>query len=174
MKKTLIALIVCACMLPFTASGNDMKVGYVDFNKALNESDRGKTATLTLEKMIADKKSLLVAEETRIKELENEVKKQASVLSPDALAEKEAALKKLVRDTQRMRSDFQEELKRKEASLTKEIQKEIFDAVNKIAREDGYTIIFERGSGGILYFENSYDLTDKVIAEYNQDSSAKK
>jgi outer membrane protein len=67
-----------------------------------------------------------------------------------------------------MTRDFQEEVKKKETDLTREIQKEIIQVINKIAQDEGYTIVFERGVSGILYFQDHYDITNKVIEKYNE------
>ncbi|UCF86981.1 MAG: OmpH family outer membrane protein, partial [Nitrospiraceae bacterium] len=77
-------------------------------------------------------------------------------------------------DAQRMTRDFQEEVKKKEADLTREIQKEILQVINKVAQEEGYTIVFERGVSGILYFQEQFDITNKVIEKYNESVNKKK
>jgi Skp family chaperone for outer membrane proteins len=40
--------------------------------------------------------------------------------------------------------------------------------VNRIAKENGYAIVFERGVSGILFFQKKYDITNTVINEYNK------
>jgi outer membrane protein len=166
-KKTVLMLFVLFSLL-IPAYGADLKIAYLDFNRALNESEQGKRATVVLEEMIKDKKTAVIEKEEEIKKLDEELKKQLSILSPEAREEKEANLKKLVRDAQRMTRDFQEEVKKKETDLTREIQKEIIQVINKIAQDEGYTIVFERGVSGILYFQDHYDITNKVIEKYNE------
>jgi outer membrane protein len=169
LMKTIILAILSFCfLLPNTAGGAELKVGYVDFNKALNESDKGKQATAILEDVIKNKKSILEDQEAEIKAIDEELKKQATILSPESRKDKEDSLKKLIRDAQRMRRDFQEEIQKKEADLTQEIQNDLMKIVNSISKEKGYAIVFERGVSGILYFQNKYDITDTVINEYNK------
>jgi outer membrane protein len=161
-------------LLSFTVQGEEMKIGYVDFNKALNESDKGRKATEMLEGMIKSKRTILSDKEEEIRKLEEEIKKQLSVLSSEAKREKEDELKKLLRDAQRMKSDFEDEIKKEEAILTREIQKELMEVIDKISRDEGYTIVFERGVSGILYIRKDFDITDKVIKIYNEGSKVKK
>ena len=174
MKKFLFAALLISLFFTFKAFGADMKIGYVDFNKALNESAEGRKATATLEDLIEKKKNILSEKDKEIKAFDDELKKQASVLSPESRVEKEDKLKILIRDAQRMSKDFQEELQKKEADLTREVQREIMKIVDQIAREEAYTVIFERGVSGILYFEEKFDLTDKAIKKYNENVKAKK
>lgn len=174
MTKTTVLILFVLFTLSIPAYGADLKIAYLDFNRALNESEQGKKATAMLEEMIRDKKTAVIEKEEEIKKLDEELKKQLSILSPETREEKEDNLKKLVRDAQRMTRDFQEEVKKKEADLTREIQKEIIQVINKIAQEEGYTIVFERGVSGILYFQKQYDITDKVIEKYNESVKEKK
>ncbi|TNF54923.1 OmpH family outer membrane protein [bacterium] len=174
MTKTAVVILFVIFSLSISAYGADLNIAYVDFNRALNESEQGKKATAVLEDMIKDKKTAVIEKEEEIKKLDEELKKQLSILSPEAREEKEDNLKKLVRDAQRMTRDFQEEVKKKEADLTREIQKEILQVINKVAQEEGYTIVFERGVSGILYFQEQFDITNKVIEKYNESVNKKK
>ncbi len=71
-----------------------------------------------------------------------------------------------------MAKDFQEELQKKEAGFIQEIQKDLVEVVNKIAKEEDYTIIFERRISGILYSRKEIDITEKVIKDYNEITKA--
>lgn len=173
MKKLIfIALILFSWSL--SAHAADLKIGYVDLNKALNESESGKKAKKILEDMINSKQSVIAKKEDEIKTLKEEFDKQSSVLTPEAVKEKQEQLNKLMREGQRMVNDFQEEIKKKETELTQEIQKDLIDLVNKLGKDEGYTFIFEKGTSGMIYSQKELDITDKVIKKYNETSSTKK
>jgi Skp family chaperone for outer membrane proteins len=126
MTKTTVLILFVLFTLSIPAYGADLKIAYLDFNRALNESEQGKKATAMLEEMIRDKKTAVIEKEEEIKKLDEELKKQLSILSPET------------------------------------------------AQEEGYTIVFERGVSGILYFQKHYDITDKVIEKYNESVKEKK
>lgn len=175
MKKIiLVAVILFSWVL--SAQGADLKIGYVDVNKALNESDRGEKAKKTLEDMVNSKKSILAEKEIELKKLQEEMEKQASVLTPEAKKSKEEQFNKVLRDYQKMVKDFTDELQKKEEELSVGIQKDLIEFVNKFGKDEGYTIIFglEKGSRGIIYSTDELDLTDKVIKKYNEITNAKK
>ncbi len=152
----------------------DLKIGYVDLNKALNESESGKKAKKILEDMINSKQTVIAKKEDEIKTLKEEFDKQSSVLTPEAAKEKQDQLNKLMREGQRMVNDFQEEIKKKETELTQEIQKDLIDIVNKLGKDEGYTIVFEKGTSGIVYSQKELDITEKIIKKYNESTSTKK
>jgi len=178
-KSFLITLALFVLFLGvISAQGADLKIGHVNLNKALNDSDRGKEATKILEDMINDKKSILVEKEKEIKKLDEEMKRQSSILTPESKREKQEEKQDhfdtLYKDYQRKGKDFQEEIQKKEVELTQKIQKDLLEIVKKIGKEEGYTMIFESGVGSIIYAREEFDITDKVIKKYNETPDAKK
>ncbi len=91
-----------------------------------------------------------------INKVEEEVTKQASVLSTEARKHKEEELEKLQRDFQRLVSDAQTELQKKERELTEVIIKNIGEIVRAYGQEEGYTIILP--SDVLLYAKEGIDI----------------
>jgi len=106
--------------------------------------------------------------------LRADFEKQAAIISPEAKKAKEEELERLLRDYQRIVADSQAEVKKKEGELTGEILKDLREMINKIAQEEGYTLILEHAEGLVLYSNKSLDLTDKVIKRYNESKAVKK
>ena len=50
------------------------------------------------------------------------------------------------------------------------ILKDIEGIIRKIGQSEGYTMIFERTEGGIIYGNPSADITSKVIQAYDSGS----
>jgi outer membrane protein len=162
-------------LIPFAlnAEGEEMKIGFVDLNKALNESEKGKNATKILEGIVKSKKDILMKKEKELKVLDEELKKQSSVLNPDSLKNKTEELNKLYKDYQRMVKDFQEEVQKKEA-FTQEIQKGLLNITQKIGKDEGYSIILEKNASGLIYGQKAIDLTDRLIKQFNETEKVKK
>ncbi len=171
MKKAFLFVFILSFWV-FTAHGAALKIGYIDLDKAISESNEWEKAKKTLEDMRRTKQTLIDEKGNEIKKLEEELEKQASILTPKSIEDKQDHLKKVYRDYQRMAKDFQEELQKKEAGFIQEIQKDLVEVVNKIAKEEDYTIIFERRISGILYSRKEIDITEKVIKDYNEITKA--
>ncbi|MEF9437665.1 MAG: OmpH family outer membrane protein [Candidatus Mariimomonas ferrooxydans] len=174
MKKIFLFTLVVAFAWAFNADGADLKIGYVDFNKALNESDVGMKAVKKVEDIANSKKTIIKGKETEMDKLREELEKQVAVLTPESKKEKEDQLNKLYREYQRMLKDFNEEIQKKQADLSKEIQKALLDVIQEIGKEEGYSVVFEKGVSGILFSKDEYDVTDKVVKKYNEMTKAKK
>ena len=101
-----------------------------------------------------------------IEKLKSEIQKQSSALSSEAKKSKDDELEKMMRDYQRMVQDSQAEVKKKEGELTESIIKGVHGLVNRIGKEEGYTLIIEKSL--ILYTDQDLDITDRIIKEYNK------
>lgn len=172
MKRFLVVTLVVFCILAVNmtsiASAETFKVGVVDLSKALNESDAGKRAKADLESLIKSKQTSIEEKRKNIEKLKTDLEKQAAIISPEAKKAKEEELERLIRDYQRIVADSQAEVKKKEGELTGEILKDLRDTINKIASEEGYSLVIEYAEGIILYANKSLDITDKVIKRYNE------
>ena len=69
---------------------------------------------------------------------------------------------------QRFYEDSQDQLQQKDAQLTRKILIELRKVIASLGREDGYTIILEKGESNILYATDSIDLTAEVVRRYNE------
>jgi len=173
MKKVFFFIILLSLFTPSTWA-TEIKIGYVDLNKALNESDRGKEAIKTLEEMVKTKQALIDEKGKEIKKLDEEIAKQASILTPETMKKKQEQRERLVKEYNRMLRDSQEEVQKKQAEFMQDILKDLREIIKKIGEEEGYTVIFEIAEGSILYIPKELDLTDKVIKRFNEASKIKK
>jgi outer membrane protein len=166
MKKS-IFLVIVSILYGFSAQAAELKIGYVDLNKALNESNKGESAVKLLEEMVKAKQTFING---KIKKLDTEIAKQTSILTQDALKGKQEKREKLMRDYQRMVKDSQEEIQKKRNEFMEGIIKDLRKTVVKIGKKEGYSIIFEKIASGILYIPEEVDLTDELIKLFNNES----
>lgn len=172
--KRIILLFVALSFFSLSAHAAEIKIGYVDFKKAVSESDQGKDALGALEKMVTEKKEVIDAKGNEIKALDEELAKQATIMTPETLKKKQAEREKMIRDYQRMVKDSEEDLQKKEIEYIQKISTELKDLLEKLGEKEGYTAIFEVVEGGILYMPKGLDLTDRVIKSFNETTAASK
>jgi len=65
-------------------------------------------------------------------------------------------------------------LRRKEQVVVSKIATELRDVVEKLGKELGYNIIFEKRESGVLYNMESADITKLAIDRYNKEWKSKK
>jgi len=165
-------LILVGMSLSFTAvsavSATDVKIAYVDLQKALKETKAGKSARASLEKIFNKKKSEFQKVEKDLKSKQEDLQKKAMVLSDEVRSQKQMDLQKDMIEYQKKVSESQQELQKKEQALTKPILEGLQKAITRIATRDKYTMILEKSQQGIVWAEKGLDLTDELIKEYEK------
>lgn len=168
MKKIFLAVgfILCAS-IAFSAE-KMVKIGYVDLQKSLNESEQGKEAKASFNKRVEELQRTLDEKQNELKKLQEELEKQKGLLTPEARGDKEKTYQQKIKDAQRFAKDSQEELQQKDAELTRKIINDLKDIIKKVGNEEAYTIILEKGEAAVLFAAEGVDITDRVIKAYNK------
>lgn len=170
MKKRLIFLIAVMfffAFLPEVFSADADRIGVIDFQRIVKESSAGKLTQKQLNDQGAEMKKQLETEKTQLEELKTSLERESLVLSPEKQKEKQRAFRIIVNDFKKMQKDFSQEFKRLEAGLLNKIQKAVFEIANEIGDKEGYLLIIEKKSAGVIYNPDKIDITDKVIKQYN-------
>jgi len=167
MKKIFFLIIIIA-MASFSAQAAELKIGYIDFQKVVSQSEQGKQAMRTLESIENAKNALINDKIEQIKKLEEELTKQGAVLNPETKEKKQADHERLMMEYQKMRRDRDEELKKNEAELIQKIVLDVRKLLAKISEEEGYAAILNEA--GIAYIRPESDMTDRVLKMFNESS----
>lgn len=168
MKKWFVVIgLVMSVLASKSLLADELKIGLVDFQKALNEVEEGKAAKARLKSEFDQKQKTLDALQNDLKTLKDTLEKQKLVLSQDAMKQKETEYRDKFIELQKKLAEFRGELQQKEAEYTGTIITNMRQIVQQIGAQDKFTIIFERGQDSILYSPTATDLTPKVIAAYN-------
>ncbi len=163
----IIVFVLAVLFLAAPAFAADVKIGYIDLQKALNSSDAGKAAKEKIGKTVQEYQGTVEARQKELKKLKDDLDKQTLVLSDEARAAKEREYQQKLKDYQRFTKDIQEELQQKDADYTRQILEDLLKLVKEIGQKEGYTVILEQAESSILYADEKIDLTEKVISAYN-------
>jgi outer membrane protein len=159
-------------LLPLSALSQVSNLAYVDLQRIMVESEKGKEARKTLTDEAERLKKSLDAKQEELQKMKDTLEKQGAMITPDARAEKDKQYQAKVKDYQRVAGDYQAELQQKDGELTQKILKEVEEVIKGLGEREKYSVILERGQAGIIYASPALDITSKVISLYNE--SAKK
>lgn len=165
-KKTIVVVLL-ALFCSFAAHAETLKIGLVDFQRALNEVEEGKKAQAQLKAQFEQKQQALAAKQENLKQLKDQLEAQRAALSADAMRQKEAEFRDKFMDLQKTLADYQREMATKEGELTKNILVNIRQVVQSVGAKGGYSMIFEKSQQTLLYAPTAVDLTTEVVSAYN-------
>jgi outer membrane protein len=145
-----------------------VRIGYVDFTRALNQVSDGKEAKKRLRGEFKEKQDRLNNLQSELTKMKEEIERDRVILSTEELQTKEGLYRQKLMDVQRRFADFRREMSEREAHLTKEILGRLRKIVQSIGERDGYSLILEKSQELVIYTPAAEDLTDIVIKEYNR------
>lgn len=147
----------------------DIKIGFIDVDKAANESEEGKKALAGLKDFMASKQAAFSEKLKNFEKMKADLEKQSSLISPEARKLKVEEIESSGRDLQRLDADAKQEFEKKRRELTEAIYKELSEIIEKVGQEGKYDAIFPP----FLYYNKSLDITELVIKKFNESKGAK-
>jgi outer membrane protein len=168
------ARIVMFTMATFMLAGSastvraEVKIGVVDLQRAINETEDGRQAKRRLKKLFDERQESLNQKQENLKAQKESLERQQEVLSEDALKKKVEKYQADLMELQNEYVQYQQELSQKEGELTQKILEKMQGILRRIGQTEGYTLIIEANEGGVVWVPSNLDLTDVLIQRYNQ------
>ena len=167
MKKLIlsITLIVLTAVFSGAAVAAELKLGYVNLQKALNECLAGKEAVLELETETKKRQEQIDVKQEDLKKLNEEIEKKKTVWSADMQEQKQKELQVKMQEFQRFYLQSNDDLKRREQEKKTVIIKDLIEIAKPLGKEKGYTFLFELQ--GLIYGPPEEDMTNDLIKAYD-------
>lgn len=147
------------------AFGEKVKIGLIDAQKIMQESKAAKRAQAVFLKDREAKMAILMGRQEEVRSLEEELKKKGKNMPPSVRKEKTEQLAHEIKELRRLRSDLDEELKKKNVELKQKILQEIREIVEEFVKKEKYTVILEKR--WVVAADKAIDITDKIIRLYD-------
>jgi outer membrane protein len=159
MKFRLAMCLLGIALFPISGHAAELKIGYVNAVKVIEQAPQGEAALKKLEAEFAPRDKKIVEMQNRLKQLEQELEKNALILKDTEHRSKEFEIVSMKRDLRRATQEFREDynLRRNEelAALQKIVQKTIAE----IARLENYDLVLESA----VYASPKADITEKIL-----------
>lgn len=160
--------LACSLSLGNPQSARAEKIGFVNVEEVLTNSDIGKAAGEEIKKSYEKTKKNIQDKEKELQKLKDELEKQRPVLTEKAMKDKEQAYQKKFRDYQDLVKDANEDIQgRRQEFLGKNVP-EIMKIVSSIGEKEGYTLILDLSNPTIAYSAKDNNLTQRVTQEFNK------
>lgn len=169
MKKVIFStLFVLTSLTCIGSAYAEVKIGFVDLEKALSSSKAGAAAKQEYEGEVKKISASLEMKKKELDELQEKFEKQRKSLSEDAREKKYEELVGLKKDLERSLQDSKESLRRKEGKLMGELLEKMRMVVKDVAEDEDYTMVFEKGAQAVLFADDDIDITSEVLSRFNK------
>ena len=164
MKKTVLTI---AVILTFIATSYAQKYAFIDSEYILENIPSFKAAQEQLDQLSSQYQKELESMHAEIDQMYKDYQAESVLLSDDMKRKREDVIVSKEKDYKQLQRKYfgpNGDLFQKRQGLVKPIQDDIFNAVQEIANDGNYAVIFDKAGGTTLFFTNpKYDLSDQVL-----------
>lgn len=165
-RRILATLAVALPLLLPTLAHAEMKLGFVDIQRALAETDEGRAAKQQLQAMLENKQKEIDQEQESLRKEKDLLDKQASAMSEQTREQKGQEFQaKVMQLAQKFEKEKQAMQLQQQQALNGILEK-MEGVIKDIAQRENITMVFDKSSG-LVYAPPSLDLTNELIRNYN-------
>ena len=148
------------------ATAGDLKIGFVDIQKAIIETKEFKKSQMKFRVQIQKEKGIIEARKKKVESMLIELNKQANVLNPSLKKKKEESFLREKKDFERYVQDREEEFARKEKLALDKISKKMLKVLKQLGKQKKLTMVIEKKA--VFYSDSSLELTSMATKTYNK------
>lgn len=158
-RGIMIALVLAASLAPGAALA-ELRIGYVNAVRVIEEAPQGVAALKKLEAEFGPRDQALVTLQSRIRALEEGLQKPGMVPTDSERRSREREVLALKRELKRATQEFREDYNQRRNDELAALQQLVRKTILEIARQEKYDLILHEGA---LYASDAIDITDQVL-----------
>jgi outer membrane protein len=162
-----LAAVTVLAQAPSAPAGGPLKIGVINVERLVQESALGKEAFNRVKRLNDQKKEEGDKLSKELRDMEQKLADQGSALAED----KRDALQKSYQEKaiafKRFQDDANRDLEAAQKKELGELERRVFPVINQVGKERGYTVVFNKFQSGLVYADDSVDITDEVLKVFN-------
>jgi outer membrane protein len=164
MKKIILTL---AVVFSIAIAANAQKYGFIDSEYIMENIPAFNAAQEQLNQLSSQYQKELESMHAEIEQMYQDFQAESVLLSEDMKRKREDVIISKEKDYKNLQRKYfgpEGDLFKKRQGLVKPIQDDIFNAVQELATDGSYAVIFDKAGGTTLFYTNPrYDLSDQVL-----------
>ena len=143
----------------------DVKVGFVNVAKVLDESPQAAQARERIEKEFAPRDRALLAQQKELRALEDQLVRDGGVMTEDQRVKLEQDIRSRRREMRRTQEEFREELNLRRNQELSKLQRRVIEVIQELAKVESYDLVV---TDGVVYASERVDITAKVVGRLKE------
>ena len=161
-------LLAAASAAVWAQSPPALKVGVFDANRVSEETDEGKRIAAKLSSFGDKKKAELMTKEKEIADLRTQLDSQNLSLSPEKQQQIQKDVHKKGLELQQAQEAARNEFQIEVSEAQNKFQEQLIRVINQFGRDEGFTLVLERSTGGVAFASESIDITTAIVDKFNE------
>jgi outer membrane protein len=151
---------LCGLLMSAQASA-EIKIGYVNFQKLLEDAPQTKVAMQSLENEFAPRRRELLTMQTDLKAREEKLQKEGAVMSEADRTKTEKVFRDEQREFSRKAGEFQDDASTRRNEEIGKVQRYLVTEIQGYATAQGFDLVLGEG---VFYAKGTLDITANVLA----------
>jgi outer membrane protein len=182
--RKIVIMVAALCLVAASARAASGKIAYVDTQAVFDKTKLGKQYLGVVREYFESRKKILDIDADEIQKLQEDYskQKQAKLLNDKAQKEKEETINRKINDIEKKRTEFQNEISKKNEELQNEFNQQMVAVLKDIAKKEKVSLVLNKTINimsraevpSVLYADEDFDLTDKVISAMDKMEEVKK
>jgi outer membrane protein len=139
----------------------DLKIGFVNYQRLMQESPQGKAVQGTLRAEFAAKQRELANEQEAIKTKQASLDRDGGTMSVDQRSAAEQALRDGQRELSEKQNEYQDDMTARQNQELSKLQRMLVEVVQQYAQAQHYDLIL---ADGVIFANPTIDITQPVLA----------
>ena len=156
-----------AAIVPVSMAQKSIKLGHINSNELMQIMPGRDSAQATFQREVEDLQATLKNMQDELETRYNEYRAKESQMSDLIKQTKQRELQDMGARMEEFQKNAQQQLQDREQELLKPIIDRAKKTIEEVAKERGYTYIFDSGVGALLYQQDSEDIMPFVKAKLN-------
>ena len=142
----------------------EVKIGYVNFGKLMEQSKQGESVRKSLEAEFRGRDQELSVSRDAILKLEEKLKNDGSIMSEANRVKLERDILSKKRDHNRQRDEYREDINIRRNEEVASLQKKVYEVIKQYSEKNQFDLVLTQP---VLYASPTVEITDQVLAELN-------
>lgn len=149
------------------AQATDLKIGYVDMKRLLDQAPQVQQAHDRLQSEFAERSQELEVQQGKLDAMRASLEADRNSLDSASIADRQSRIDVLAGSVRRARQRLQDELKQRSSQELDRSWQEVSNAAVRYARNHGYDLLLP---SPVIYASSAADITDEILQQLRRDA----
>lgn len=143
-----------------TSALAELKIGYVNAARLLEEAPQADVATKKLKQEFAPREEGIVTKQKSLEDLENQLRRDGPTMTESDRRKMDRDIVEQKRELRRLQDEFRDDLGFRRNEEIGKLQRVVKEIIESLGREEKFDLILYEG---IAYASRTLDLTDRIL-----------
>ncbi|HSE62899.1 MAG TPA: OmpH family outer membrane protein [Thermoanaerobaculia bacterium] len=163
-----LAAVAAAQTAPSSAPASaSVRIAVIDVERLVRDSALGKEAFSRVKKLSDDKKSENDRLQKELRDIEQKLSTQGQSLSDDKREQLQKQYNEKSIDYKSFTEKASRDLDQAQKKELADLERRVFPIITQLGKERGYTLIFNKFQSGLVFADETADITEDVLKRFN-------